>query len=99
MAPEYKQVRRGKMDFWIFITILILLAIGTIMVFSSSAAYAYSKFDDAYYFLKKQIQWLVGGLIAMLFTANFDYRKYAKLTPIALGITTILMGLTLLTTP
>ena len=94
---EYKQVRKGKMDFWIFITILILLAIGTIMVFSSSAAYAYSKFHDTYYFLKKQIQWLVLGIIAMIIMANIDYRKYAKYSPIALAITGVLMVLTLFT--
>ncbi len=95
-AFSYKQARRGKMDFWIFITIAVLLAIGTIMVFSSSAAYAYSKFGDTYYFLKRQLIWLVVGFAAMLFTANFDYRRYAKLSPWLIGVTLLLLILTAL---
>ena len=95
-AFSYKQARRGKMDFWIFITIAILLAIGTIMVFSSSAAYAYSKFGDTYYFLKRQLIFLVLGFIAMMVTANFDYRKYAKLSPWMIGVTLFLLILTAL---
>lgn len=95
-AFSYKQARRGKMDFWIFITIAILLAIGTIMVFSSSAAYAYSKFGDTYYFLKRQLIFLILGFIAMMITANFDYRKYAKLSPWMIGVTLFLLILTAL---
>jgi len=84
MSQVYKQARRGKMDFWIFIAVLILLSVGTIMVFSSSAAYAYSRFGNTYYFLEKQVVWLVVGLIAMLVVSNIDYRKYARLSPYAL---------------
>lgn len=96
MSLTYKQAKRGKMDFWIFVTILILLAIGTIMVFSSSAAYAYSKFGDTYYFLKKQLQWLAVGMVAMLVVANIDYRKYAKWSPWMLLGTLVLLILTAL---
>ena len=99
MDINYKHVKRGKIDFWIFITIMILSAIGTIMVFSSSAAYAYSRFDDTYYFLKKQIVWLLVGLAAMFVTANFDYRKYAKISPVLLAGTLLLLIATLFTSP
>lgn len=95
-AFSYKQARRGKMDFWIFITIAILLAMGTIMVFSSSAAYAYSRFGDTYYFLKRQLIWLAVGFVAMMVTANFDYRRYAKMSPWLIGITLVLLILTAL---
>lgn len=95
-AFSYKQARRGKMDFWIFITIAILLAMGTIMVFSSSAAYAYSRFGDTYYFLKRQLIWLAVGFVAMMVTANFDYRRYAKMSPWLIGVTLVLLILTAL---
>lgn len=95
-AFSYKQARRGKVDFWIFITIAILLAMGTIMVFSSSAAYAYSRFGDTYYFLKRQLIWLAVGFVAMMVTANFDYRRYAKMSPWLIAGTLVLLILTAL---
>ncbi|MCX8130130.1 MAG: putative lipid II flippase FtsW [Clostridia bacterium] len=71
-------------DFWIFMTVIILLALGTIMVFSASAPSAYNYENDAYYFLKKQLFVLPPGLFAMFFMMNFDYRKLGKLSPIIL---------------
>jgi len=72
-------------DFWIFITVFILLALGTIMVFSASGPYAYSNFHgDTYYFLKKQLQVVPLGLIAMFITMNVDYRKLGKWSPLLL---------------
>jgi cell division protein FtsW len=79
-------------DFWIFITVLILLSLGTIMVFSSSAAYAYSNLNgDAYFFLKKQLIYAPLSIVAMLITMRIDYRKLGKLSPILLVISIVLL--------
>lgn len=73
---------RKNVDFLIFITVLILLAFGTIMVFSSTApsAYNYMK-GDTYHFIRKQIVFATLGLLVMFFMMNYDYRKLAKLSP------------------
>lgn len=83
---------RKPFDFWIFMTILILLSIGTIMVFSSSAAYAYNYMHgDTYFFLKKQLMWAAIGFVAMVVMMNIDYRKLGKLSPILLVISIVLL--------
>ncbi|MCX7746965.1 MAG: stage V sporulation protein E [Clostridia bacterium] len=81
-------------DFWIFITVLILLSIGSIMVFSSSAAYAYNYMHgDTYHFLKKQLICAGIGLVAMFFAMNTDYRRLGKFSPILLIASMIMLAL------
>jgi len=88
---------RKPIDFWIFYAVLILLAIGTIMVFSSSYYYAqYNIKSDAYHFFRKQLLMLALGFIAMFFTMNYDYRKLGKLSPIILVGTMCLLILVLI---
>ena len=91
------RVKRQQIDFWIFFTVLVMLSIGTVMVFSASAALAYDRFGDTYHFLKKQLLWVIVGLIAMFIMANFDYRKLAPLA--VLGLIGSLVLLVLATTP
>lgn len=62
------------------IIVLLLVAIGTVMVFSSSYAYARSEYEDSYYFAFDQIKWVALGTGAMLFVAYlFDYAFIRKL--------------------
>ena len=49
------------------IIILVLLTIGTIMMFSASYANAYYYQDDSYYYLKRQLIFVVVGIVAMGF--------------------------------
>ncbi len=42
-------------DFWLIALVLSLTVFGIIMVFSASYYYAISKYDDPYYFLKRDI--------------------------------------------
>ena len=55
------------------IIILVLLTIGTIMMFSASYANAYYYQDDSYYYLKRQIIFVVVGIAAMIFMSFFNY--------------------------
>jgi len=82
---------KKPIDFWILITTLILLAMGTIMVFSASAAYAYNYYKDTYYFLKKQLMMRPIAFTAMFITANIDYRKLGKWSPIFVVVSIVLL--------
>lgn len=87
--------RQNRPDPVLFYTVLCLLGIGVIMVYSASAVSANVNFDDSYYFLKRQVLWAALGLAAMLVMMNVDYhiwQKYAK--PIML-VTVILLILVL----
>ena len=58
-----RRSKGGPPDFILFVTTLALLGIGLVMVFSSSAVTTSVSFDDAYYYLKKQLIWAVLGFI------------------------------------
>lgn len=71
---------RSTPDFIIIISTLLLLTIGVVMVYSSSAVVAV-KLGDSFYFTKRQLIFAVLGVIAMFFTMNVDYwvwKKWAK---------------------
>ncbi len=84
-------------DFWLFLTVLILLSLGLVMVFSASAPTAYSKYNDIYKIVKKQLVFALLGIAAMIVVANYDYHKYGRRTILALmGGTVVLLILVLI---
>jgi cell division protein FtsW len=92
VGPELPlSTTRQNVDFLIFITVLILLLFGTIMVFSSTAPSAYNLNGDTYHFIKKQIIFVIIGLFGMFFMMNYDYKKLAKMSPKILLISILLL--------
>ncbi|WP_404324426.1 stage V sporulation protein E [Cytobacillus firmus] len=68
-------------DFILLIVTLTLLAVGLTMVYSASAIWADYKFDDSFFFAKRQMLFAGVGIIAMFFIMNVDYwtwRTWAK---------------------
>ncbi len=76
-SREFVRVRSG-IDRPFLIIVLLLVAIGTIMVFSSSYAYANSKYEDSYFFAMKQVMWVAVGTSAMLIIAYFVNYLFIK---------------------
>lgn len=65
----------------LIIVTLMLLAVGLTMVYSASAIWADYKFDDSFFFAKRQLLFAIVGLVAMFFLMNVDYwtwRTWAK---------------------
>ncbi|EKQ56897.1 MULTISPECIES: stage V sporulation protein E [unclassified Clostridium] len=78
--------KMGEIDYGVFYTVVLLLSIGVIMVYSASSYYAMFKTGDSMYYLKKQGLAAIAGIIAMAFTMSFDYHKIKKYTvPIMIG--------------
>ncbi len=71
-------VRPQSPDFIIFFTVIALLGLGVVMVYSSSAVSAYVNFDDSYYFLKRQIVWVALGIAG---DAVYDEHRLSRLAP------------------
>ncbi len=84
-------------DFILFITVLILLSLGLVMVFSASAPTAERKFNNIYHYISSQLVFAALGMVAMIFAANYDYHKFGKKTVWALmGVCIILLILVLI---
>jgi len=66
-------------DFGFLITVITLLVLGLLMVFSASYPSAYYNFGNGFYFIKRQLIWAALGTAAMMVTANFNYQRYKKL--------------------
>jgi cell division protein FtsW len=74
------RLKKGPPDFILFVTALALLGIGLVMVFSSSAVTAGVKYDDPYFFFKKQLLWVVIGLVAMIVVMKINYLRLRELS-------------------
>lgn len=95
-SKAQKQLNKTRLtkqgyDSGFLVAVILLLVLGLLMVFSASYPYAYYSLDDGFYFIKKQLIIAIGGTIAMIFTANFDYRKYKKLALPILGVSILLL--------
>ena len=81
----------------IFIIAIISLAVfGTVMVYSAGYAYAAFRYEDAFYFVKRQSIWLIIGLLAMVAVSAINVDIIKKYTVHIYIITLILLVLTLL---
>lgn len=78
-------------DVYLLFVTLLLVFIGMIMVFSSSAVFAKAHFNDSYYFLKKEILYVCLGLVLLFVAKRISYRNFWQWTYPFLLITFILM--------
>ena len=91
MRQKKLKRKMGEIDYGVFYSVCILLAIGVVMVYSASSYYAMFNEGDSTYYLKKQLVWSVTGIISMVFMMSFDYHKLKKITPYLLGVTPLLL--------
>jgi cell division protein FtsW len=54
---------------------LVLLTIGVVMLFSTSAAYAKDRYGDQHYLLKRQLAWMLVGAVGCVMAASVPYPK------------------------
>jgi len=76
--------------------VLILACFGTLMVFSAGYAYAYARYDDGLYFIKRQIIWLILGLLTMYLASHVKPSFYKAITPALYILTLVLLILVLI---
>ena len=88
--------KTGNSDLILTVTVLFISLLGTVMVFSAGYAYAYARYGDGYYFMKRQMIWLFLG-IAVMFLASFvNPSVYKASAPIIYTATLILLLLVLI---
>jgi len=81
----------GQIDFMLFATVMLLVAIGVVMVYSASSYYAAFKYNDPEFFLKKQFMWAIVGGVFMVTAIKTDYHTIKKYTGIIMVITVVLL--------
>lgn len=86
-------VKKQSGDVFLLVAVFLLSAIGCVFIYSASSYSAQSTYHDAFYFVKKQIIGIALGAAAMLFTANFPYRKLKKFAFLFAVIALVLLAL------
>ena len=74
-------VRHGP-DYGLLTTVLVLMILGLVFVYSSSYVFAGVEFDDPNYFIKRQALFGALGLMGMLAMMQFDYQHLQRLSPL-----------------
>jgi cell division protein FtsW len=89
-------LKKSTPDFILIIITFSLLAVGLIMVYSASAVWADYKFDDSFYFAKRQLLFAGVGILAMFFIMNVDYWTWRTWAKVILIICFVLLVLVLI---
>ncbi|CAN2040668.1 putative peptidoglycan glycosyltransferase FtsW [Candidatus Magnetomoraceae bacterium gMMP-15] len=84
--PDFKihsinnEISSFNYDIQLLLSILLLVGIGTVMVYSASSALALKKYGTSYYFFKKQITSVLIGCLAMIICKHIPYRIYKNIS-------------------
>ncbi|MBD5485935.1 MAG: cell division protein FtsW [Lachnospiraceae bacterium] len=79
------------MDYSLLFIVLFLLGFGLVMVYSTSSYEANLDYNDAAYYLKKQMFATILGLIAMLVVANIPYHFWERFAVIGYLVSVVLI--------
>ena len=94
MNPNFRaktEDQKAQIDRTLLVTVILLLMVGLLMVYSSSNAISREYRDNSYHYLKKQALWCCIGLIIMMATIFFKYENYQRLSRLLLVITGVLL--------
>ena len=81
-----KKIKLRHFDFWLFTSVILLLSMGLLIVFSASAPSSASRYNgDVYFIFRNQLKHALLGILTMLIMSFIPYRVWRKLAiPIAL---------------
>lgn len=74
----------------LLLSVVGLIALGVVMLFSTSA-FAQDSHGDIYYFVKRQVLWLVIGLVVCVVASLTDYHWWRRSWPIWFGVAVLLL--------
>ncbi len=80
----------------LFIIVILLVSIGIVMIYSTSAIYANEKMHDSLYFLKRHMVYLAAGLFMMILTMAVDIQTLRRLSKPIMAFSIILLILVLI---
>jgi cell division protein FtsW len=85
--------QRLKTDWILYSTVLVMVFLGIVMVYSASSIMAEVKFHSMWYFSGRQALWLVPSIAAMMFLKRTNYRQFQNpgIAFAAIGVALILL--------
>ena len=93
-----RQNKKRGYDYSLLAVVFLLVIIGLIILYSTSAYNGQVKFHDRFYYLKKQAFATALGLALMFFMANIDYHIWQKfavpayITALLLSVAVLIVG-------
>lgn len=90
------RINPHPIDKFLVVSVLIISTFGTLMVFSAGAPYAYARYGDGSYFMKRQIIWLILGISLMFICSKIKPSFYERVTLPLYVITLLLLLLVLI---
>lgn len=85
-----------RFDTLLLVTVMALVGLGIVMVYSASFAVAGQRFGDSYHFLKKQAIAAALGIPLMFFMAKMNYQRWQFLALPLLLLSLVLLGILIL---
>ena len=87
-----KTPSQASPDFLLFLLTVVLVTIGIIMVYSASAILAHDRYGSSYYFIVRELIWVVVGGGALWFSSRLDLEKLRSLAIPALFFSLLMMA-------
>ena len=90
--------KKKRMDYTLLVIMFLLVAVGLVILYSTSAYNGDVKFHDSFYYLKKQVFATILGLVMMFWVAGIDYHVWQQfaavcyLAAVGLSIAVMLFG-------
>jgi cell division protein FtsW len=75
---------------------IVLVCVGIIMIYSSSSIYAWERYGDSFYFLKRHLIFLIVGVFFTFLAMIIDYRKLRKHARLMFWVAFVLLVLVLI---
>jgi cell division protein FtsW len=75
--------------------VVVLCLVGLVMVMSASSVVGLYQFGSSWYFVKRQLIWLVAALAVLMVTMRIDYRSWRRVSAPLLFGSIIALGLVL----
>lgn len=87
-----KLFAKGSLDVTFLLTVLLLLTIGLVMLFSSGYSYAFYKYDGkSYYFILRQGIFAAIGVVIMLAVSKVNYNYFRAFAVIGIIVSFLLL--------
>lgn len=91
-----KRKRQRKPDLVLIGAVAALIVLGLMMLYSTSVDLCYRENGDPFYYLRRQVMWLLLGVGVAVVLARMDYRRLRQIAVPILAVTLVLLVLVLL---